>query len=410
MTSDQRNRGMNVFSSRARKMLLVLLTMVLSQFPANAAPSSTMASTDAKLTEAHGSVYKRDFIDWTRESLAVPEPASVGDVLHEGMQLGTRQKSWAQICWKHLTTRAWENSIYAIAPNQRLVYLVSGEMLYQLDKNRKDKSAYFVWTNLLQARIRGTTVLFQATKNVSRITVLEGTVEVLNKVDKSTVTLKPGVVYEIATNDGVTTSSTTSLTNVTSAASPMVPIFSTSKTRASISAVDPMSVLNHPLIRDFDTPLASLPSVQDAMTNVQSLLDVAGDHVGGAVTGLLHDTFEIMSAPKTLSYSLGADVRAVANVAPGAFDFFSPVGVVGPVTGATPIQVGPMVPSNTVLPNLLGTTVGSFTLQQPGPNAASSSASSIATTTATTGSKTVNDTANNSVNTAIGAVTTLLGH
>ena len=173
--------------------------LVATCFPAYAVPSDGI-TTSAQLTEAKGSIYKRGFIDWSREQWGDPQNAKVGDVLTEGMQLGTGDKSYAQLAWKHITTRAWANSVYAIAPNQRLVYLLGGEMLFHLDKHRPDKDDYCVWTNLLQARIRGTTVLFQSAGDVSRVTVLEGTVDVLNRTDNSVVRIKPGVVYEIRAN------------------------------------------------------------------------------------------------------------------------------------------------------------------------------------------------------------------
>jgi hypothetical protein len=166
-----------------------------------AVPSDGTTST-ALLTEAKGTVYKRSFIDWSKQQWGDPETARKGDVLQEGMQVGTGDKSWAQVAWQHVTCRAWANSVYAVAPNQRLVYLQNGEMLFHLDKNRKDKDNYCIWTNLLQARVRGTTVLVQATAENSKLTVLEGTVDVLNKLDHSVVRIKPGVVYTIQAKAG----------------------------------------------------------------------------------------------------------------------------------------------------------------------------------------------------------------
>ncbi len=164
-----------------------------------AVPVSSQASDDssAKLTEAHGSVYKRSFVDWSKEEWANPQPAQKGDVLQEGMQIGTGDKSWAQLKWNYITARAWANSVYAIAPNQKIVYLLGGEMLYNLNKNRKDQGDYYVWTKLLQARIHGTTVLFQHSKGCSRLAVLEGTAIVMNRSDHSVVRMSPGCVYEV---------------------------------------------------------------------------------------------------------------------------------------------------------------------------------------------------------------------
>lgn len=169
--------------------------------PAMAIPSDGETST-AVLTEAKGDVYKRGFVDWAKQEWGEPQVAKKGDTLNEGMQVGTGQKSWAQIAWQFVTCRAWANSVYAIAPHQRLVYLTNGEMLFHLSKNRKDKDDFCVWTNLLQARIRGTTVIVQAAGDTSRISVLEGTVDVLNKLDHSVVRIKPGVVYTVQAKPG----------------------------------------------------------------------------------------------------------------------------------------------------------------------------------------------------------------
>jgi hypothetical protein len=353
---------------------------MLSQASAFAGAASSVAPSTALLTEAHGNVFKRDFTDWTRETMSDPIPAAVGDTLHEGMQVGTGDKSWAQLKWRNMCARAWANSVYAIAPNQRLVYLVGGEMLYQLDKNRKDKSNYFVWTNLLQARIRGTTVLFQATKEKSRITVLEGTVEVFNKVDRSVVTLTPGVVYEVAMKKGAETPAGTApaaaaqeLTNISSSKSQSVPVFDTAKTISSVTAVDPAAVLSHPLLTSFDTPLASLPLVNTAMTTVQGLLDTTTGTLKDVVNGLLKDNFGILTAPRALSYNLGNDVGNIATLKPGVFEFFGPTGVLRadgtiqplnvPVVGSVP-GVGAVTPTlNNVVPNLpnVGGAIGSVT-------------------------------------------------
>lgn len=318
-------------SRRWNTFLVALQIMMLSHIPAFAGTPSATAPTDALLTEAHGNVYKRTFTDWTKEAMGDPSPASVGEVLHEGMQVGTGEKSWAQLQWRHVSARAWANSVYAISPNQRLVYLIGGEMLYQLDKNRGDHNPYYVWTNLLQARIRGTTVMFQATKTKSRITVLEGTVEVLNKVDRSVVTITPGTVYEVSTKSGTQTQtdSKDDLTNLGVPTAKATPIFETSKTIASVTPIDPTVVMTHPLLRDFETPIPSLPLISDAMSSIQAKLENAGKNLNSVLTDILHDSLTITSVPRALNYSIGQDIRNVAQVIPGVFDFFAPEGVVG---------------------------------------------------------------------------------
>lgn len=153
----------------------------------------------AVLTEAHNRVYKRDFVDWSKEIWGDPLPAKKGEMLREGMQVGTANKSWAEISWPNVTTRAWENSVVAISPGKRLVYLLNGEMLFQLDKNRKDKSDTVIWTRVLQLRLHGTSVLVQAMTDFTRVAVLEGEIDVTNRYDNSVISLKPGAVYELRT-------------------------------------------------------------------------------------------------------------------------------------------------------------------------------------------------------------------
>lgn len=153
----------------------------------------------AILTQAHNRVYKRDFVDWSKEIWGDPVPAKKGETLHEGMQVGTANKSWAEISWPSVTTRAWENSVVAISPGKRLVYLLNGEMLFQLDKNRKDKSETVIWTRVLQLRLHGTSVLVQAMNDFTRVAVLEGEIDVTNRYDNSVISLKPGAVYEVRT-------------------------------------------------------------------------------------------------------------------------------------------------------------------------------------------------------------------
>lgn len=181
------------------RFLALILSLVVSCPIAGAATPASSSAISARVAETHGTVYKRGFVDWEKDEWADPEPAKPGDNLSEGMQVGTGDKSWAEVTWPTVTTRAWANSVFAVAPNQRLVYLLGGQMLFNLDKHRKDKKDFFVWTKVLQARIRGTTVMVQATKDVSRITVLEGVVEVMNRLDRSLIKLSPGAVYEIRT-------------------------------------------------------------------------------------------------------------------------------------------------------------------------------------------------------------------
>src|SRR5581483_5683583 len=132
-------------------MATVMMCSSLSLPLANAQPGVGVP-TMATLTAKHGEVFKRDFKDWNREEWGEPESANVTDQLREGMQIGTGTDSWAEVTWPSVKTRAWANTVFAVAPAKRLVYLTGGEMLFRLDKNRKDKDPYYIWTKVLQAR------------------------------------------------------------------------------------------------------------------------------------------------------------------------------------------------------------------------------------------------------------------
>lgn len=289
------------------------------------------------LTEAQGSVYKRGFVDWEREVWSDPVPAHQGDLLYEGMQLGTGAHSSAQVTWPKVTTRVWSNSVYAIAPNQRLVYLLGGEMLYQLDKKRKKKSEYYVWTKLIQARMRGTTVLFQSSGNTTRMTVLEGCAEVLNRLDRSVIRVKPGVVVEVTDKQVTGSLSPESNSNGAEADShlPVITtgtalrIFDTELSTTSLYRADSKALLSSSLIANFASQLKSLALVQDAL----GLTGSAGVHSLASVA-------EIVAVPKKLSYDLGPQVGTAIPLSPALIAEFPPRGI----SAVSPV-VAPLYPS-----------------------------------------------------------------
>ncbi len=147
----------------------------------------------------HGNVFKRGFIDFIRQIFGNPVAAKTNDRLHDGTQVGTGQDSWAQLTWPEVVARTWANTVVQIMPNKRLVYLADGEMLFRLKKDSDASSDYSIWTKVLQTRVRGTSLIVQRTPNVTRLTVLEGHVEVKNLIDQSEVQLGPGAVYEVRT-------------------------------------------------------------------------------------------------------------------------------------------------------------------------------------------------------------------
>lgn len=316
---------------RLQKKLTLTGTLVISallSMPAGWADSLNSAT----VVEAKGDVFKRGFVDWNRELWQDPLPASKGDRLTEGMQLGTGNNSWAQLAWTNVTARAWANSVYAVAPNQRLVYLLGGEMLYHLDKHRKDKSAYYVWTKLVQARVRGTTILFQNTPDTTRITVLEGTVDVMNRIDKSVVRITPGVVYEVKDISGsapVSTNSVSNLSNITINTANSVPLFQTAKTVTSLYALDPHATLGHPLIGSFNSPLSSLPLVQKSLGALIPKLDGIINGLTGTLNETLLSGAQVLQVPKALAYKVGPLVGSAFTLPRDAVGFFPPTGLIG---------------------------------------------------------------------------------
>lgn len=340
--------------------LCIILTSQTAAFAKNE------KNTSARITEAHGDVYKRGFVDWEKEEWGEPSKATKGDVLLEGTQVGTGDKSWAQLTWSYITARAWANSVYAIAPNQRLVYLMGGEMLYHLDKNRKDKSDYFVWTKLIQARLRGTTVLFQCHDDTTRVTVLEGVVDILNRKDKSVIRLEPGVVYEIkelntqatptASNISAPAASSTqqSLTPITLGQIPPVNVFETKNTVTSLYVASPQSLLSHPLVNSLEEPLTSLPLVGTTLNSllptVNNLLDTTTGLLKDGALPLLSQAIlsesKVLAVPTTLSYNVGS-LAGTAFALPQSITFFPPKGVIGQLTNTASVP-GLLGPTGTI--------------------------------------------------------------
>jgi len=309
--------------------------------PALARTTTAPADTDSNrstITESHGNIFKRGFIDWKKDAWADPEPAQVGDTLSEGMQLGTKENSWAQVRWPNVVARAWENSLFAVAPNKRLVYLSSGEMLFRLDKHRKNKDNYYIWTKTLQARIHGTTVLVQAHPDYSRITVLEGDIVLLNRINHSVVTLKPGVVFQVNANTGkgfyVSLNKATSkiqfpgstnsadLTKISKQQS-QVELFRTDFETSSVSQADGEQLLSHPLVSGkFDNELDSLPLIKNAMSSLSKHFDK-----DNSAMGRIRSEFQIVTPPTSTRYEVGSSAIRELPFPPGALKEFPPSGV-----------------------------------------------------------------------------------
>jgi len=285
-----------------RKALVLLMVPVLL---GATTPPAVAEADQAHLTELHGNVFKRLFEAISDALRGIPIRASLNDKLPEGSELGTGNSSWSQISWTEVVTRQWANTVVKIAPGQRTVFLSNGDMLFRLKKEGPSQE-YRVKAKVLQARIRGTTVLFQRTSEVTRVSVIEGTIDVHNNIDGSDVTLGPGAVYEVLTPPGkeqeeekdptkkpedsevpplpwIGPEDRDIRTPVTTDPSPQwkpdrekaklpeyeicktdippVETFRTPESQTSIWVEDRDAVLNHPLIRSFDQPLDSMPLI-----------------------------------------------------------------------------------------------------------------------------------------------------
>jgi hypothetical protein len=369
-------------------MRVFICLMVMYCFAAvNAVVASSPDSVTARVTEAQGLVKKRDYIDWKKEMWGPPSDVRVGDELSEGMQIGTGADSWAEVTWPDVTARAWANSSYAVAPNRKLVYLSNGEMLFQLDKHRKDKTDYCIWTNLMQARIRGTTVLVQSDGETSKISVLEGTIDVLNRIEHSVIRLKPGVVYQIHsldpstrlikqswvlpnqprqqignleksetqtnetaagdlhhpialatagnTGENLTPAGSTrenlapGLTNIVNEKIAPLSIFDTAKTASSISLIDPKSVLNQVFSSGFKNALPSASLVQQSLGSVIALGDSSVQ-----ATKLLKNNVIPLRVPVESSYRVGQIFSSILPLPETALTHWSPSGWIAETAAA----------------------------------------------------------------------------
>ncbi|GEM_PF-1561877 len=328
--------------------------------------SSAHAAADSSgiLTEVKGNVYTRGFTDESKQLWGNPLPANKGDAVVDGMQVGTGDDSWTQCTFKHVTARAWENSVYMVSPKQKLVYLVGGELLFNLDKHRPDKSSYSVWTKYLHATVRGTTLLVQSTSDGSRISVLEGTIDVTNRVDQSVVTLTPGSVYEVKAKDeakktsvlpadyGVTDSAFISMSRTAqedlglagtlNAFGGKVDLTASQPIDITLPSLDPIvlfdslsttvlgeltslqQVLNHPLLSSFETPLASLPLIQQEMPALKSPMHLT--QLQNATS--LFKSLEVRQVPLTREYNIGSDTLGKLKDRQVAIQHWAPTGVV----------------------------------------------------------------------------------
>lgn len=361
----------------------------------------------ATLTAKHGNVFKRAFRDWNREQWGEPEQAVVSDQLREGMQIGTGNESWAEVTWPSVKTRAWANTVFAVAPNKRLVYLTGGEMLFRLDKNRKDKEDYYIWTKVLQARIRGTTVLVQAKGPVTRFTVMEGVVEVKNRLDNSRTTLRPGVVFEVKgynisnrapmpnLNSGATTGQTDaytpsplavpktfdgSINDVAYDSNKYLPLFQDKFATTNLYAANSHALLNHPLVNAGQT-IDSLPLIQEQQKDLpgyHKLLPIKFADTA-RLNKVVFSAVQPVAVPSKADYFIGQSVGKGIKLPAAAYGDLPPKGmvlnpaatnvagtVIAPNTAVAPRPAAPPIPM-LVLPVPEDSTPASVFEEEPTP-------------------------------------------
>jgi hypothetical protein len=328
----------------------------------------------ATLTAKSGDVFKRDFVDWEKEVWGEPTPANANDKLHEGMQIGTGKNSWAEVSWPNVKTRAWANTVFAVAPNKRLVYLTGGEMLFRLDKKRKDKDqAYYIWTKVLQARIRGTTVLVQAKGPVTRFTVLEGVVDITNRLDHSRATIKPGVVYEIVGYKTPGTSSSTtykpqalpapkridgSVTDILydSSDKGKTPLFQDQYSSSNIYVANSEALKNHPLVKEAGGLIDSIDLIQSEQKDLPGFNPLLPIRLAdsGRLNKIMTGSVSLEAVPANADYFVGQSVGKTVKLPQSASAYLPPKGVIlDMVNAAKPGTAVAGVPTPAVAPPIV---------------------------------------------------------
>lgn len=317
----------------------------------------------ATLTGLHGAVLKQDFVNREdRAELGSWKEASLNDNLAEGMRVATGKDSWAEVTWPHVKTRAWSNSVFSITPSQRLIYLTSGEMLFQLDKHRPDSTAYKIQTKVLQARIRGTTVLVQAKDNTTRITVLEGKIDIENLRDKSLVTITPGVVYEVkgfnmpATTERIpNVNNQASIPDISYDSTSPVRLFDDNLAATKLYAANRVRLIHHPLVNLCSGPICSLPLIETELRDVPGYSVEASGAVRLASVDnrrlgrICYDSCKIVKVPSRADYSISDAVNKNMKLPPIAYTEMRPTAV----TQDTSLVRQAVVPVRAQAPSLM---------------------------------------------------------
>lgn len=102
-----------------------LVSLVSSSLcPTSVTHCANLSTGAPVVSQVHGQVFKRKYIDGTRQKLGRPSLVHERDVLSEGMEIETGPGAWAQISWGNGTTRVWSNSVVQIEPTSaRTIFL-----------------------------------------------------------------------------------------------------------------------------------------------------------------------------------------------------------------------------------------------------------------------------------------------
>lgn len=372
--------------TNVRKILSI--TLLFCFVATMAPPAVAEQQATAELSEVQGQVFKRLF-DLLSFVLGSPIKASLKDKLTDGSQVGTGSNSWSEISWPEVVTRQWANTVVKVLPGKRTVFLANGDMLFRL-KKEGTSSDYNVWTKVLQARIRGTTVLFQRTSEVTRVCVVEGRISVKNLIDGSEVSLGPGAVYEVLTpggqgkpeNDEMPWASPTEppermppisldesdpkwqadrknavlpAHEICQTDIPPVHMFGTPQSSTSIWVEDRTAVLNHPLIREFQQPLDSYPLIK---STTDDLPDICFEDKKKNSTNPLADRNKLLGGVVEVAFGPPSDKRIEIGKELG-YRFSMPTPV---AAGAQPEKI--KVPSNVIRTGYVKPTYTKSTGQQ----------------------------------------------
>lgn len=280
-------------------------------------------------TAVKGIVSKSLPADSSRSSYGDFSTLKMSEKLPEGTLVKTGAESLCEISWMVPgkipagKTRLWANSIATVSTRARLVHLQKGELIHKKTKGTADQ---FIETKLLQARIHGTTVDvkvdFVGDTEVDKITVLEtdskSGVEVLNRLNGSKVSLRPGIVLEIRGAIKADASAPSGSQNSTSHLC-LKPdkgelIFQDSKSQTLAYVANSKAVLDHPLVRGKGelSEIDSIDLIRRDMAKVPSSDDVLGNILEAAINigkpdKLITKNLSISSVPKT-KYYVGPNV------------------------------------------------------------------------------------------------------